>query len=137
MNMTKAVRGNWVASTGNAPSLPSKSQSAQFTRKHAAQNSSKLRRTRKILQKRKKWPATTSNSHHSGFARRCKANAAAAQTPMTTASVAEKRKPQLRGLWVGSHMEVNEFHAAFRVQQHLQVAKRGFEVAGPQVAAAE
>src|ERR1700677_3391391 len=82
------------------------SQSPALAMKIPAHQSSKNRRTRKTLQKRKKCAATMTSSHHSGLSKCSKKRADETKKPITTASVLENWNPHVRHFCFSWFMEV-------------------------------
>src|SRR6266568_3407209 len=100
--MTPTVTGNWQASTLNQSSRLNKSQNSTFKMKRAAQISSRRRITLKTLQKRKKCTARIATSHHKLLDSRCRPAITAAKAAIAAASITEKRKPQVRNLFMAA-----------------------------------
>src|SRR6266404_6102720 len=104
---------------------------------NAAQPTSKRRRTRNTLQKRKKWPPTIAKIHQSELSILLNRIAPAISAPITSASVVKNLKPQVRVFDLCSNMEFRANNIFVCVKENFEIAEVRPEVARPEIAASD
>lgn len=104
-------------------------QPATFKTKQTAQNNSKRRGTRKILQNRKKCAKTIAGSSECSWTTGQRATVAATTSAITTASVMEKRKP-------GGDLDMKHFFVeqAVVVKANLELTEQATKIPHAKIA---